>query len=67
MNATATKGIWTKELPGGITILFDTTLNPERITIQKIGCNPHHFPYPDGIGEDEINMAINHATELFEP
>jgi len=54
MNATATKGMWSEQPTKTVTILFDTTHSPERITVHESGKNPIHFEYENGIGEAEI-------------
>jgi len=54
MNATATKGIWKENLSDTVTMQFDTTRNPERITVQQAGKNPIHFDREDGISESDI-------------
>ena len=63
MNATATQGIWRETINPDTVILFDTTRNPERITIQCNGKNPVHFEFEDGIGEKEIEKAMKTARE----
>lgn len=64
MNATAKKGIW-QERHSDVTINYDTTRFPQRITIQKMGENPVHLEYADGIGEKEIKRARALAQESF--
>jgi hypothetical protein len=64
MNATATKGIWEEAINPNMMILFDTTRNPERITIQHKGKNPVHFDFEDGIFPKDIERAMKTAREL---
>lgn len=54
MNTTSTKGIWKESLSDTVTMQFDTTRSPERITVQETGKNPIHFEYENGIREAEI-------------
>ena len=63
MNATSKHGIWEEDYSPDVTILFDTTRSPERITIMLKGSNPVHFDYPEGIGEKEILRARAVAQE----
>jgi len=64
MNATSTLGIWDKNISEDVIIRFDTTLSPERITIQKKGENPLHYNF-DAITADEVEWAEDKARELY--
>ena len=65
MNATATKGIWQEKLSEDVVIQFDTTRNPERISIQKRGLNPIHIEREDGITENDVIKAKDMATVAY--
>jgi len=63
MNA-ETKGIWRQTLIDDVTILFDTTRTPNRITIQKKGENPTHIE-TDEITAKDIYRARAIACEAY--
>jgi len=65
MNATATKGMWSEQPTKTVTILFDTTHSPERITVQESGKNPIHFEYENGIVETDIIRVRQFAKETY--
>lgn len=65
MTATAISGIWTEELSPEVSINFDTTRKPERITIQKKGEEPIHKDYEDGITVKDVFSALKLAKESF--
>ena len=65
MNATSKQGIWEENPAPTVTILFDTTRNPERITIMAQGSDPIHHDYPEGIGETEILRARAIVRETY--
>jgi len=65
MNATAKKGVWTEDLSDEVTLRFDTTLVPERITIQKRGENPVHIECEAGILEKDVFRARAIACEAY--
>lgn len=64
MNATATTGIWEEKLSEDVTLIYNTTRDPQRITIQKRGESPIHLDY-DHIGEKEILRARSAAREAY--
>jgi hypothetical protein len=48
-----------------VSIQFDTTRIPERISVQEIGKNPIHFDCMDGIRETDIIRVRNIAKDAF--
>jgi hypothetical protein len=65
MNATATKGIWQEKLSDTVTMQFDTTHKPERITVQEVGKNPVHFDLEDGIEEADIYRVRDFVKKTY--
>jgi hypothetical protein len=64
MESTAIKGIWEEKLTDDVTLIFDTTRSPQRITIQKRGENPTHLEH-EVIGEKHIMRARSVAREAY--
>jgi len=65
MNATSKAGIWEETLDENTKLLFNTTRDPERITIQHKGSNPIHYDFDDGISEKEIERVRRSAIAAF--
>lgn len=65
MNATATTGIWDEKLSDDVTMIFNTTRDPQRITISHREFGPVHLDYDEGIGEPQILKARSMAKEAY--
>lgn len=63
MQATETRGVWKETISDSVTILYDTTRTPERISIQKKGNNPVHIDC-ESITIDRIVRAQDMAKML---